>query len=358
MTADRRDFNYQINGLRGICILLVFLFHVYNSGFVPVDHLGLAGYFISTFKYGVEIFFMISGYVILNSIRRKPNLRAFFIERALRIYPTWLPIHFITFIVAPLVGKVIIAPETGWSAWIGYFFSALLLATPVVPTPLFHPAAWSLSYEWCFYLVTGGAFFLIHRRAPAAAVAGLVAVVAASFINFFPRALFFIPGILAAVYEPWIKAHKKFFLAPGLVTIAFLMTWGMTGAGPAERSVLMTDWMSSNKILFAALSLVLGCYMFASVVAGSGVYSRILLNKVMQFFGKVSYAFYLWSPLVFFPAKALCKSLIPHLGLYSSFLLFAVLSMALSILVSWTNWFVIERKLTLWLKEKVRRFEE
>ena len=63
------EFNVALNGYRGLCALLVFVFHVGSAGVTdwPADSLGgeATGYLWSSLTYGVEMFFMISGFVIL-----------------------------------------------------------------------------------------------------------------------------------------------------------------------------------------------------------------------------------------------------------------------------------------------------
>ena len=76
--------NYDLEFLRGLSVLLVFFFHfntdLFNSFFV-----------------GVDIFFLISGYVITGSILRKDkfDLSSFYLRRFKRIYPNLLFILFI-----------------------------------------------------------------------------------------------------------------------------------------------------------------------------------------------------------------------------------------------------------------------
>ena len=70
----------EIQSLRGISILLVFLFHL-NQDYFPYGYLG------------VDVFFVISGFVITkiiyeNLLERKFNLKIFYVSRFLRLFPS------------------------------------------------------------------------------------------------------------------------------------------------------------------------------------------------------------------------------------------------------------------------------
>src|SRR4051812_30356131 len=84
-----------VHALRGACVLAVFAYHVLNSRLPPspageID--AVLRWLGESLRYGVEVFFMISGYVIVQSLRRHATVGAFLRDRALRIFPLWLPI--------------------------------------------------------------------------------------------------------------------------------------------------------------------------------------------------------------------------------------------------------------------------
>src|SRR5579864_3242300 len=93
--SNRQHFNAALNGFRGFCALSVFLFHLGSAGVVSWPR-GSAvkdavAYLWVSLAYGVEMFFMISGFVILGSLLRHSTLRGFLQDRFIRIYSAWVP---------------------------------------------------------------------------------------------------------------------------------------------------------------------------------------------------------------------------------------------------------------------------
>jgi len=90
----QRHLNLQIHGLRGLAALLVFIYHAYGmpliGGFWPA---GISSAIAAPFlagQLGVEIFFVISGYLITASLIRHDNVPRFLLDRAIRIHPAFI----------------------------------------------------------------------------------------------------------------------------------------------------------------------------------------------------------------------------------------------------------------------------
>lgn len=149
--ASTEKFRKDINGLRAIAVLLVLIFH-YSSNW-------LSGGFL-----GVDVFFVISGYlmtsIIFNGVlEKKFNLFKFILARAKRIVPSLtvvvaLVLLFGYFFIEPLLYKplaehafssLLFFSNNSYSNEFGYFDlgadSKFLLHT------------WSLSVEWQFYFL-------------------------------------------------------------------------------------------------------------------------------------------------------------------------------------------------------------
>ena len=116
MPGERPPFRPDIEGLRGIAILLVVLFH---AGVQTV-----AGGFV-----GVDVFFAISGFLITSLLLREAertgsvSLRAFWARRARRILPAAL----LTVLVCALA-TVALVPLTRWQQ----FFTEMRASTAYV----------------------------------------------------------------------------------------------------------------------------------------------------------------------------------------------------------------------------------
>ncbi|RYE99121.1 MAG: acyltransferase, partial [Oxalobacteraceae bacterium] len=180
LESGRPKHNLSVHGARGLFSVLVFAFHVANSGlatFYPADS-WLAVYAFGSFKFGVELFFGISGFVIIGALARAPSLRAFAWDRATRIYPLlWTTLIVIT--VLSLATRHWMPPFTDW-------LLNFLAPPPVYDLPQVNPAAWSLGYEVSFYALTALCYYAGHRGLrwrPLAAVIGALLIAA------LPRAL-------------------------------------------------------------------------------------------------------------------------------------------------------------------------
>lgn len=147
-----------LDGLRGVAILLVFLFH-YGGGLrSPHLPVRLFGYLTQAGWVGVELFFALSGFLITGILwqnRTTPHLlRSFFARRALRILPVYYGALALAFIAAVLRGAdpAHLRPlliYAGFLQNIPPLVAAALSYPP--PLPLHH--LWSLAVEEQFYLL-------------------------------------------------------------------------------------------------------------------------------------------------------------------------------------------------------------
>lgn len=172
--AKKKPRNRNLDGLRGIAVLLVVAHHVSGS-LVPFGG-----------PVGVTLFFVLSGFLITRLLlkeeasRGRIDLRAFYIRRALRLYPALL----LFLIALPLIMWATRDPQLGDYWWKGLAAAAyvtnLLQAGGQGFGILTH--TWSLAVEEQFYLVWPailiGAGLLArgNRRRLVGIVAGLLAV--------------------------------------------------------------------------------------------------------------------------------------------------------------------------------------
>src|SRR3954453_20483340 len=146
MTSPRLGW---LDGLRGWAALVVVCFHLSPSVLGPSAHLAIFRH-IDLGKYGVLLFFLVSGYVIPMSLERHGSLRRFWIGRLCRIYPAYL----VTIAVVVLVA--------GWRG--GALAHASMLVDPLGVRGAVR-VFWTLSYEMIFYLVVSGLFaWRLHRH--------------------------------------------------------------------------------------------------------------------------------------------------------------------------------------------------
>ncbi len=147
-----------LDALRGYAALVVVLFHLSPSVLGSERHLAIYRT-IDLGKYGVLLFFLVSGYVIPMSLEKHGSLRRFWIGRLFRIYPAYLfAIVFLILCTAAL--PVALRAETV-SSVLGH---ASMMSDPLGLRGAVRPF-WTLSYEMVFYLVVAGLFaWRLHRH--------------------------------------------------------------------------------------------------------------------------------------------------------------------------------------------------
>jgi peptidoglycan/LPS O-acetylase OafA/YrhL len=307
------SFRADLEGLRGVAILLVLAFHAGIPGF--------GGGFI-----GVDVFYVLSGFLITGLLLRERErtgrigLRAFYARRARRILPAAAAILVVTLVAAALVISPLDLPPVARDAVavalsagnIRFALGATdYFAAGVAPSPFLH--YWSLGVEEQFYLVWPALLIVamrIGRPRPAAALA-LAAVVVVSYA--------------AAL---WLTDYSAAWAFYSLPTRAWqLALGGLIAAGAAwharipDRVMIPVGWLGLAAIVaagvlidpdtmpypgVAALAPTVGAA--AVILAGGrgGPIASLLARPWLRFLGKISFSLYLvhW-PMLVLPATHL-----------------------------------------------------
>jgi polysaccharide biosynthesis protein PslH len=347
LSPDKKNnFNVALNGYRGFCALMVFAFHMGNAGIVPWPSgtwlADSAGFLWSSMKYGVEMFFMISGFVILGSLLRHATLAGFLQDRFVRIYSAWVPALVATATVC-IVLKMAVYSDVSFPEGLGIFAGNLFLLPPLVPLPLLHQASWSLTYEWVFYISAATCALLLRRKVRQRWAVVAWAILSGLFVCLYPRSLFFLTGVLVFGCQPWFKRRERWLKFPLLSLLVFLVAWHLTGADKAELTDTMFDWLGDRRWVAALAAFVASLHMFASIALNSSRQFAFLGSRMFQFLGTISYSFYLWHSLVASAMKRLALAyLVPQYGVAIGLLFFFISSISFGLLVSWASWAIFE----------------
>jgi peptidoglycan/LPS O-acetylase OafA/YrhL len=345
MTSDAgaypRTLNRQIHGLRGFSALAVFVYHVYGMGtlwnfwpaaFAPVAPIFAAG------KHGVEIFFMISGYLITGSLIRHGRATAFLVDRAIRIYPVFMTIQLLVFGLGPVIHYKWLAGISP-GGWALAFIENGLFLPGLFDLKLAQLNAWSLGYEAAFYLISAGVFVLARRLGARPATAALL-IVLAVMIPAYPRGAFFLPGV--AIF---FLARRLKVVLPALWRAASL---------PSLVAMLVILTIAEGRPGLFYLALLPGFVCFISIVEGKCALSALLRLPALQYLGTISYSFYLWSPVVTYPMKLVIeRALHGPIGDVAITLLFAGMGFAASIAVAGLSYRWLEDGAGRWLHRRV-----
>lgn len=298
MTQPSSTYRSDIDGLRGIAVSCVILFHAGVRGF--------SGGFV-----GVDIFFVISGYLICGIIQREISEQRFsyakfYARRARRILPALFAVLLVCFAAAALVmtgaemqdfSKSAVA-NIGAVSNIYFWKSANYFSSSAELKPLM--MTWSLSVEEQFYLFFPPVLLLIRRyRWHTGAV--LAALTAASLLASVwmtsrnpSTAFFLLPsrawelgvGALLAHYDGRAALARR--APPAWVKQAL----GGAGLLALVAAITLYDGATAFPGIAAALP-VLGAAML--IAANGSLVNRVILgNKALVFVGLVSYSWYLW----------------------------------------------------------------
>jgi peptidoglycan/LPS O-acetylase OafA/YrhL len=185
IAAEEDARNPRLDGLRGLAILPVMLYHLTFFGHAtsPADQ---ALTFLPSLGWtSVDLFFVLSGYLITGILRRARGseryLRSFYARRALRIFPLYYGVLFFFFVIAPHV-KALGDPAAFWlpgaereTLWYWLYLQNLHVAFTGQFDHHFLGIAWTLSIEEQFYLVWPLVVLFASRNGLIRICAGLIA---------------------------------------------------------------------------------------------------------------------------------------------------------------------------------------
>jgi len=345
-----KNVNYTLMGLRGLLALLVVIFHINGSAVIEgyIDEapkeslrymLNYAG------PISVNLFFVISGYLITQSLLNKPSVRDFAINRFLRIYPVFFSIHLIIFIVGPVIGYKWM-DGIGLSGYVIHFISNALLLPGMFDLPIAQIVAWSLSYELFFYVIAA-AIWCIYRSTRATTLKKYILysfMVTICLVTVYYRndMLYFVVGVVLFFSQDRIKRSWKpsrLFYLDGVIVLA---------------AIYLSYHFMKVPIIVA---LVLSFLLFVPIIMEYGLLSQFLRTKFMRYLGAISFSLYMWHTMVMFPLKIIVPKISNFIGSSSfAFAIYALLSLVLSIFVAHLSYRCIEGRFTKYLKTKwVRR---
>lgn len=156
----------ELDGLRGVAILLVLFVHYYVQQFSDAFR-GVAPDFFEfciSGSAGVDLFFVISGFLIggilLSHVTSIASLKAFYMRRAWRIWPLYYLLLIVAFTSS--IGTTDVSFRVSWISYL-FFFQNISISLGNLSVPILAPL-WSLAVEEHFYLVAPLASRFLNRR--------------------------------------------------------------------------------------------------------------------------------------------------------------------------------------------------
>ena len=298
-----------IDGLRAIAVTSVLLFHA--------DIAAAPGGFV-----GVDIFFVISGYLIMTTLAadiraRRFSVLAFYERRVRRIFPAlFVASAFATLAAGLLFPPADFARFGQTLVAMALFSSNLLFCADAVPAGYFADTSanqvllhtWSLAVEEQFYIFLPIGLALLRRRPERTTVWWLAAITAASLalsvwmVRAWPTGAFYL--VLPRAWELLIGSLLALGIAPRISGL-----WREIEAAAGLALVLAPILLYGRDTPFpgaAALPPCLGAWLIIHATnAGPTLVGRLLATRPFVGVGLISYSLYLWHwPIVVF-VKAL-----------------------------------------------------
>ncbi|MEU6347850.1 acyltransferase [Streptomyces sp. NPDC047072] len=166
-----------LDALRGVAALVVVFDH--SSATLLADFRRELMPEFNTSRFGIMVFFLVSGYIVPASLERRGCVRTFWIGRVFRVYPLWAVVV-ATVLGLGLCGVVEIRDFGGQSA-VTVAVAHVTMLQELLGTPSLLLVLWTLSYEMAFYLLVVALFTVrLHRRS--ATIAVTLAVLAAASV--------------------------------------------------------------------------------------------------------------------------------------------------------------------------------
>ena len=283
----------EIDGLRAVAIIAVILFHtqkpLFSGGYV-----------------GVDVFFVISGYLITRNIqsyhkRGLPILSTFYMSRARRLLPAFLA----TLILASAASLVVLSPYH-----LENFARSALSSIALIPNVFFYHDAgyfqindlfrpllhyWSLGVEAQFYLIWSFLLSIVIVARPKLLFPTIVVIFVLSLIaseivlRSDPEAVFFLVPyrlcefMIGAACVYFTKSVIEQPIAREILTAIALIV------------ILICVLTFKRDTLFPGLAAMPVCFATATIIAigPTPIIGRLLDNRLSVYIGLISYSLYL-----------------------------------------------------------------
>jgi peptidoglycan/LPS O-acetylase OafA/YrhL len=285
----------ELQGLRGLAVLAVVIYHCHPRLVgTPIHYASLWGWA------GVNLFFVLSGFLITSILleaRNKENyFRDFYARRALRIWPVYLLVLVVVYLNAPwFIGQTITqaVKAAPWLAYLLFVQNLFHLALPPAIGP-----TWSLAIEEQYYFVWAPLVRFLRRPWLLATILGFALLGSQQ---------------LRHANLPWMTLTNTLIHLDG-IAMGSLLSLGLYTLS-LSRSVWLWIGLGATAFGFWASATIAGGTSFldsalavafagavTAAVASTGAHNPInalLRRGPLAFYGRISYGLYMTHILVF-----------------------------------------------------------
>lgn len=270
-----REHYVALDSWRGICALLVVLFHFPISGLVSAAPIVANGYLF------VDFFFVLSGFVIAtaygDALDEPNSLWRFLVRRFGRLWPLHATILAVFVAISLVKGNF--GADNQHSATSVVTNILMIHGLGIEPSLTWNGPSWSISVEWALYLVFGLLAAVTWRR-----MAYLMLVVIGALVLAFQA-----PFHAASTFDYGLFRGFAGFFTGALLTYAPRLRLGggmeFAVAGLLAAFVCLGQWLFLAPLVFGAV-----VYVFAR---SDGILSRMLRWRPFVLLGEWSYSTYM-----------------------------------------------------------------
>lgn len=335
-----------LDGVRGLAVSMVLIFHLWQMFGEQTDL--LEGYdflsFLSVGQKGVDLFFVLSGFLITGILLRTKTQPKYFLNfytrRALRIFPLYYGTLLLCLLWGIFGG---VEPFFFKNMW-PYFLYLQNIITSFKILPIGGPGHfWSLAVEEHFYLFWPWVVFVLPKNKIVFSCFFLIGLAMVSRVwmdnHGFPSFGFTlcrvdslsVGALLYLIYSSskWPSVCRMVVsLGPLLYVLALVLFFVFSGKG--------AFWIQSIKYLFFAI-LAATLIIFSLSPSRWNPVPRIMNQKHLRYLGRISYSLYVFHPLIFSPVIGIIVPLLEqtkNLPQPMLILAGAILSLGITILVA------------------------
>ena len=346
-----------LDGIRGLAVLLVLVFHIFQFEPAPQQTLLRLGYSATRFgQTGVDLFFVLSGFLITGILLDTKASARFFVNfygrRTLRIFPLYYGVLVLFLLVLP---RVLSTPLPGiGSVWLWTFSTNFALSAGHDGGLVGH--FWTLAIEEQFYLVWPLVVYCLSR-------ANLIRICVISLAA---------AAVLRVVVESY--GMSSFMLTPCRIDTLLL---GALLALAARSPLGQKDWSASAVVVAVAVAMValplcvtmsgsgsvwlpavkypmIGVFYAALLVIGVSAHPGSLAGRLLNLgplrsLGKYSYGIYVYHPPIIIGTAHLFERAAwssPALEAFGAWFLALKIGLifAASFAAAWLSWHLYEKR--------------
>ncbi|MDH0435520.1 acyltransferase [Aeromonas caviae] len=295
----------SIHYLRGLAALFVVFYHTRDSLAFPIGPIPNLGDFLFAQAYlGVDLFFIISGFVIVLSTQKDKSLLSFISKRFFRIYPLYafclisvLMLSQQEYSLNQILRSFLIihANYSEAAPWFGY--SILFVA-------------WTISYEILFYAIFCAAMSFSHKYR--IAISSMFIVATITIINFFCKGTASLDGYYALQNDygvlRFLSSPMQYEFIAGMVIayiyihkdkLGFIRSWYPALSSIGIMYFILFYFGYCNGFGHGLSNAGLAAFMLVFSLLLIDIFSDIRESKALTILGDVSYSLYMNQVVIF-----------------------------------------------------------